>query len=44
LAALKPGARDFCAATHIRDLQFASVPEAQLEFAEEPPQAEEHSA
>ena len=29
-------ARDFQAATHIRDLQFGEVTEAQLEFAEEP--------
>ena len=29
-------ARDFQAATHIRNLQFAQVTEAQLEFAEEP--------
>ena len=34
--ALGPAARDFQAATHIRDLQFADVTEAQLEFAEEP--------
>src|SRR5262249_10366039 len=32
---LQPGARDFQAATHIRDLQFGDVAEAQLEFAEE---------
>ena len=44
LEGLKPAARDFCAATHIRDLQFATVSEAQLEFAEEPPAAEEHPA
>jgi valyl-tRNA synthetase len=36
MAGLRPAARDFCAATHIRDLQFTSVEEAQLEFAEEP--------
>jgi valyl-tRNA synthetase len=35
-AALQPAARDFQAATHIRDLQFGEVTEAQLEFAEEP--------
>jgi hypothetical protein len=35
VAALAPGARDFCAATHIRDLRFGPVSEAQLEFAEE---------
>jgi hypothetical protein len=35
-AALQPAARDFQAATHIRALTFADVPEAQLEFAEEP--------
>jgi len=35
-AGLQPAARDFQAATHIRDLQFGDVPEAQLEFAEEP--------
>jgi valyl-tRNA synthetase len=35
-AALAPAARDFQAATHIRDLQFADVAEPQLEFAEEP--------
>ena len=33
---LLPAARDFQAATHIRDLQFGDVAEAQLEFAEEP--------
>jgi valyl-tRNA synthetase len=33
---LGPAARDFQAATHIRDLQFADVPDAQLEFAEDP--------
>jgi valyl-tRNA synthetase len=33
---LGPAARDFQAATHIRDLQFADVAEAQLEFAEDP--------
>jgi valyl-tRNA synthetase len=33
---LGPAARDFQAATHIRDLQFADVSEPQLEFAEEP--------
>jgi anti-sigma factor RsiW len=35
-AALGPAARDFQAATHIRELVFADVPEPQLEFAEEP--------
>src|SRR5687767_10152128 len=34
--ALDPARRDFLAATHIRDLQFADVAESQLEFAEEP--------
>jgi valyl-tRNA synthetase len=33
---IKPVARDFQAATHIRQLVFADVTEAQLEFAEEP--------
>ena len=33
---LQPAARDFQAATHIRDLQFGDVAEAQLEFPEEP--------
>ena len=33
---LGPAARDFHAATHIRDLDFADVAEAQLEFAEDP--------
>jgi valyl-tRNA synthetase len=35
-SALQPAARDFQAATHIRELIFAEVAEAQLEFAEEP--------
>jgi valyl-tRNA synthetase len=35
-AGLQPAARDFQAATHIRDLQFGDVAEALLEFAEEP--------
>lgn len=35
-ADLQASARDFQAATHIRDLQFADVAEPQLEFAEEP--------
>ena len=35
-AGLQPAARDFQAATHIRDLQFGDVAEAQLDFAEEP--------
>jgi valyl-tRNA synthetase len=34
-AGLHPAARDFQAATHIRDLEFGDVAEAQLEFAEE---------
>jgi hypothetical protein len=34
--ALAPAARDFQAATHIRELHFSEVAEAQLEFAEEP--------
>jgi valyl-tRNA synthetase len=33
---LGPAARDFQAATHIRDLTFGDVAEPQLEFAEEP--------
>jgi valyl-tRNA synthetase len=33
---IQPAARDFQAATHIRELTFAVVAEAQLEFAEEP--------
>ena len=33
---LAPASRDFQAATHIRDLRFADVAEAELEFAEEP--------
>ena len=33
---LGPAARDFQAATHIRELHFSEVAEAQLEFAEEP--------
>ncbi|MEQ1757847.1 MAG: valine--tRNA ligase [Vicinamibacterales bacterium] len=36
-AGLQPAARDFQAATHIRDLSFGDVDEAQLEFAEEGP-------
>jgi valyl-tRNA synthetase len=35
-AGLGPAARDFQAATHIRELKFADVAEAQLEFAEAP--------
>jgi valyl-tRNA synthetase len=35
-AGLQPAARDFQAATHMRELTFAEVAEAQLEFAEEP--------
>ncbi len=42
-AAVRPAARDFQAATHIRDLQFGAVAESQLEF-EEPAPAEEHRA
>ena len=34
---LGPARRDFLAGTHIRVLQFADVPESQLEFGEEPP-------
>jgi valyl-tRNA synthetase len=34
--ALGPAERDFRAATHIRDLQFANVGEPELKFAEEP--------
>ncbi len=33
---LRPAARDFQAATHIRDLQFDDVGEPQLEFVDEP--------
>jgi valyl-tRNA synthetase len=35
-SALQPAARDFQAATHIRELTFGEVAEAQLEFAVEP--------
>jgi hypothetical protein len=35
-AKLGPAARDFQAATHIRDLQFGDVTEAELDFAKEP--------
>jgi valyl-tRNA synthetase len=35
-SALGPAERDFRAATHIRDLQFANVGEPELKFAEEP--------
>jgi valyl-tRNA synthetase len=35
-AGLGPAARDFQAATHVRELVFGDVAEAQLEFAEEP--------
>jgi len=35
-AGLAPAARDFQAATHIRELHFGDVAEPQLEFAEEP--------
>ena len=41
---LGPAARDFQAATHIRDLQFAEVVEAQRDFAEEPAAAPETRA
>jgi valyl-tRNA synthetase len=41
---LRPAARDFQAATHIRELTFAAVKEAQLEFAEEPAGAPETRA
>ena len=34
---LRPAQRDFLAATHIRDLQFADVTESQLQFAEDQP-------
>ena len=34
--ALRPAARDFCAATHIRQLAFGSVTEAELQFQDEP--------
>jgi valyl-tRNA synthetase len=36
LEGLQPAARDFKAATHIRELSFADVTEADLTFAEEP--------
>jgi valyl-tRNA synthetase len=42
--ALKPAARDFQAATHIRELAFGDVAEPQLEFAEEPAAAPEPRA
>jgi valyl-tRNA synthetase len=42
--ALGPAARDFQAAAHIRDLSFAPVDEAHLEFAEEPAAAPEPRA
>jgi valyl-tRNA synthetase len=42
--ALKPAARDFQAATHIRELSFDDVSEPQLEFAEEPAAAPETRA
>ena len=44
LAGLAPAARDFQAATHIRELVFGDVTEAQLEFAEEPAAAQEPRA
>jgi valyl-tRNA synthetase len=44
VSALEPASRDFRAATHIRDLEFAAIPEAQLEFAEEPAPSEERRA
>jgi valyl-tRNA synthetase len=42
--AMHPAVRDFQAATHIREVQFADVAEAQLEFAEEPAAAQEPRA
>jgi valyl-tRNA synthetase len=36
LAGMEPARRDFQAATHIRELRFADVAEAQLEFADAP--------
>jgi valyl-tRNA synthetase len=44
LAGLAPAARDFKAATHIRDLQFGAVSEPQLEFAEDMERVEEPRA
>jgi len=44
MAGLEPAARDFQAATHIRDLQFGAVSEPQLEFAEEIERVEEPRA
>jgi hypothetical protein len=44
MAGLKPAARDFQAATHIRDLQFGAVSELQLEFAEDMERVEEPRA
>jgi valyl-tRNA synthetase len=41
---MRPAVRDFQAATHIRDVQFADVGETQLEFAEESPTAPEARA
>jgi valyl-tRNA synthetase len=35
-AALQPASRDFCAATHIRELSFGDVAEPELTFAAEP--------
>ncbi len=43
-AGIRPAARDFQAATHIREIQFADVSEAQLDFAEEPVTAQEPRA
>jgi valyl-tRNA synthetase len=37
-AGLGPAARDFQAAAHVRDLQFADIPEAVLEFEDTAPQ------
>jgi valyl-tRNA synthetase len=44
MAGLKPAARDFQAATHIRNLQFGAVSELQLEFAEDMERVEEPRA
>jgi valyl-tRNA synthetase len=35
-AALQPASRDFCAATHIRELSFGDIAEPELTFAAEP--------
>ena len=34
-APMQPAMRDFKAAAHVREVEFADVPEVQLEFAEE---------